>query len=221
MPRALRAVALAIGCLSVAACGGDAPSAVAPEVPRPADPPRSGAVAATTSEPPVEISLTIPVGTGPDGQVLELEIRSVEAGGRRHVVIDTPAGRVDQHVVTDDEHWWWIPSVARAVAGGLEWVHIDMDEVEAAGGEVPDLVADARERLPAPGEIGEGTTVAGHRVVRVERVGPDEDRLMLAGVEGFARLRRRMLPASTVIDAPRGAVELADLPELLPHLAPG
>lgn len=221
MPRTLLR-ALALACLFVSACGGDGPAPVVPAAARSADPPRSDAAApAGAPEQPVEISLTIPVGTGLDGEVLELEIRSVEARGRRHVTIDTPAGRVDQHVVIDDQHWWWIPPAARAAAGDLEWVHIDLTQVEAAGGELPDLVSDARTPLPAPGEIGEGTSVAGHRVIEVERVGPDEDRLTLAGLEGSARLRRRMLPTRTAIEPPSGAVELADLPELLPHLAPG
>jgi hypothetical protein len=224
----LRAAALPVllaSTLVVGACRGEPPAA-ATEVPpvaadRAAPPPAPDPAAPTgRSAEAVELRLTIPVGTTPAGDELVVEIRSVEAGGRRHVVIDTPDGMVDQHVVTDDEHWWWIPPVARPAIGEVTWIHIALADVEAAGGSLPDVVADARAPLPEPGEIDVGTAVAGHRVVEVERVSPDEDRLVLAGLEGTARLQRRRLPAATVVDLPSEATELADLPEAVhPALA--
>lgn len=218
MPRTpLRAAAgaLALAALALPACAGEPPATARPVAPRRADPPRSpaGERGEPGSSPAVEVTLAIPVGTSPDGVALEVVIRSVEAGGRRRVAIDTPAGTVDQHVVTEDEHWWWIPPLAREAVGAVEWIHLDVDEVEAAGAELPDAVVDARVPLPAPGTIRPGTRVAGYEVVAVESVGAREDRITLAGLDEPARLRLRHLPASTVVEPPIGAVELTDLPD--------
>lgn len=217
-------VLLASALVLAGACRGGPPTAVTapPAAADPADPPPASDPVAPTGPVAgaVELRLTIPVGTSPDGDELAVEIRSVEAGGRRHVVIDTPDGLVDQHVVTDDEHWWWIPPLARPAIGEVTWIHIDLADVEAVGGSLPDVVADARARLPEPGEIEAGTTVAGHRVVEVERVSSDEDRLVLDGIDGTVRLRRRELPADTVVGVPSEATELADLPDAVhPALA--
>lgn len=225
MPRTSRcAVAVALTALLLTACGSDPPPAAAPDPVadlRAPDPPRSPSPAAPPGGLPVELRLSIPVGEAPDGTTLEVVVRSVEVSGRRLVTIDTPAGRVDQHVVTDDEHWWWIPPMAREAVGEVRWIHIDVREVEAVDGQLPDVVTDARLPLPAPGQLRPGTTVAGYEVVDVQRVGPDEDDLTLAGIDGPVRLRRRVLPAGTEVELPPDAVELADLPAAVhPELVP-
>ncbi|HEX4903387.1 MAG TPA: hypothetical protein VFV42_11295 [Acidimicrobiales bacterium] len=219
MPRTAHPVAaLAVAALLLGACAPDDPPAAAAPAPE-VDPPRAAARAAA-ADGAIETTLSIPVGTAGDGTLLEVVVRSVEAGERRLVAIDTADGRIDQHVVTPREHWWWIVPAAREAVGGIEWIHVDVAQVEAAGEPLPDVVADARVPLPGPGELEVGTRVAGYEVVAVERVGEDEDLVTLAGLDEPARLRRRSLPASTRIDLPDDAVELTDLPDLLPHLAP-
>lgn len=219
MPRSLPTpIPVVVALLAVAgACGTppdpprDAPAALAspaadgPDEVR-ADPPGPDEAAH-------ELTLTLPAGVLPDGTEGAVVIRSVAAGDRREVVVETPAGVVDHHVVTADQHWWWIPPAAREAGIAAEWVRIDVAAVERAGGELPDLVADARVPLPAPGDVRAGTDLAGREVLDVEHVGPDEDRLHLAGLERPAVLRRRALPPGTRIEPPQRATSLQDLPD--------
>lgn len=217
VPALLLATALLAGCASSPTEASAARTAPAAGATAPADPPGEGlgAVASAGAPAPAaaaETELVIRVGTMPDGTEVEVVVRSVEAGGRREVTMTSPDGVVDRHVVDGDDHWWWIPPMARELTGGVEWVHLDVGEVEAVG-ELPDPVAAARVPLPAPGAVEVGAVVAGYEVVSVEDRGPDEQLLVLEGLEEPAVLRRRSLPAGTRIDLPAGATELRDLPE--------
>lgn len=198
---------------SAAPTVGDAAARVDPPAARSADPGSSDAADRSDVEGrPVELALTIHVGTMPDGSEVDIVVRSVEADGRREVTMSSPDGIVDHHVIEGDRHWWWIPPVARELTGGVEWVHLDVAEVEAVG-ELPDLVAGARVPLPEPGDVEVGVVVAGYEVVEVDDVGPDEQRLVLEGLDEPAVLSRRHLPASTRVRLPAGATDLRDLPE--------
>jgi len=224
VPRTPRA-ALVAATLALTACGAGAappPAAVQPPAPSP-DPASSPAPDPASSPSPdasparpageeqaVEITLEIPVGRLPDGTDGAVTVRAVTAGERRELVVDTPAGVVDRHVMTDDEHWWWITPAAREVVD-VEWIHIDLREVEAIGGDLPGPVADARAMLPAPGEVEVGTVLGGREVRAVDRVGPDEDRVVVAGLDEPVVLRRRVLREPVTIEPPREATSLREL----------
>lgn len=223
-------VAVAAVALFLTACAAEAPSRPvdAATVPAPdpsPDPPGAsggnpspelvddpGASSPEAAGPAVEVTLTIPVGELPDGTAGAVTIRTVEAGGRREVVVDTPAGVVDRHVMTEHEHWWWITPLARDVAD-VEWIHIDLRELDDAGGELPGPVADARVPLPEPGELATGVVLADREVRAVTPVDPDEDRVEVEGLDEPVVLRRRRLPPGTTIELPRGATPLRELPE--------
>lgn len=230
MPRSAPA-ALVAAVLLLAACADDDPPALAADEVRRRPDPASAPVGGTVDDPadgagspdpfparradgPVEVVLEIPVGELPDGTDGTVTVRSVAAGGRREVVVDTPAGVVDRHVFTDDEHWWWITPLARDVVD-VEWVHLDRDDLERAGDGLPGPVADARVALPEPGDVRAGMLLADHQVVAVRRVGPDEDRIEVEGLDGVVVLRRRALPAGHQVEVPERATPLRDLPELL------
>lgn len=221
-------LALAAASLLFAACAAEGPArppeAAAAPTPDPASGPAGhadgarlddrGGPAATSSEAAgtaVEVTLTIPVGELLDGTAGAVTVRTVESGGRREVIVDTPAGVVDRHVMTEHEHWWWITPLARDTVD-VEWVHIDLREVAEAGGELPGPVADARVPLPEPGELAAGVLLTDREVRSVESVGPDEERIEVDGLDEPVVLRRRRLAAGTTIDLPRDATPLRDLP---------
>lgn len=192
------------------------PPSVDPASAPAAEPHTERAAAPAIGTEPYEVSLIADFGPLPDGSgdaVVET-VWTVDAYGRRQLLIDTPAGPAARHVMTDDEHWWWLhPSTRRTVADA-EWVHVDLREVDEVGGELPEVVAEARVPLPPPGEIVAGQLVAGHEVLGVEVVDRDEARLTVAGIERPVVHRRRRLPADTAVKVPAGAAELADLPDL-------
>jgi hypothetical protein len=222
-----RTTALAVLALVAAACSGPPlppadpdpsasadPAAVADPPPLPVTEPdrarREGAPDA-----PQEVSITIPMGELPDGTDIVVELREVTADGRRHVVVDTPAGIAEQHVWTDVDHWLWVHPEGRTHVVDAEWIHFPVADIAAAGGALPELVAAAREPLPGPGAIVEGMELAGFEVRRVERVGADEERLHLDGLREPAVLRRRPLPPGTTVEVPDGATSLRELPDAL------
>ena len=69
--------------------------------------------------------------------------------------------------------------------------------------------------LPDPGGIRVGQIVAGHEVLAVDVVGHDEVHLTVAGIERPVVHRRRMLSPGTTLEFPEGAVDVADLPDVL------
>jgi len=216
VPRTTAAALVAVLVPLLAACGDAAePRPVEPAAAPAPDPaaarsgPRPEAV-----EGPVEVALTIPAGRLPDGTLAEVSLTLTTAGERRELVVDTPAGVVERHVMTEEEHWWWITPLARDVVD-VAWVHVVLAEVEELGGDLPEPVADARASLPEPGDLDVGSVLAGYEVLDVERIGPDEERIALDGLEDPAVLRRRALPAGTTVELPADAVPLRDLPALL------
>lgn len=216
-----RAVPLLLALL-LAACSDRA------AVPLPSAPPPAAADPASepvADEPPddpaeggpYEVSLTADFGPLRDGSgdaVVET-VWTVDASGTRQMLVDTPAGPAARHVMTDDEHWWWLDPTVRGTVVDAEWVHFDLGRIEQAGAVLPEVVAEARVPLPAPGEILVGQTVAGHEVLAVEVVDRDEVLLTVAGVERPVVHARRALPAGTTVDIPDGAVDVSDLPDVL------
>lgn len=222
--RPFRAVLLVAGALLLTACGAtsvaapppvhDRAESVDPVGSRPAD--RPDPVDDVTAG-PHEVSLVADLGPLPDGSgraVVE-STWTTGADGTVRFAIDTPVGLVDQHVFTDDEHWWWLhPEVRRTIADA-EWIHLDLRAIADVGGELPDVVGDARHPPPQPQEVGVGDVVAGREVLAVDVVGADEVRLTVTGIELPVVLARRALPEGTVVEVPTGAVGLRDLPDLL------
>lgn len=225
-PVALLAATLAAVLLAACSTGAAAPPprAAAPDVdpssdtrsaeePAPAPPGPSR----PDERSPHEVSLVADFGPLPDGTgnaVVETTW-TVDAEGTRRMVVDTPAGHAAHHVITDDEHWWWLDPAVRETVADAEWIHFDLRAIEAAGGALPDLVAEARVPVPGPGEIHVGQIVAGHEVLAVEPVDDGEVHLTVAGIERPVVHRRRTLPVGTVIELPRDAVDVADLPDVL------
>jgi hypothetical protein len=201
---------LALVLAAAAGCGGTETATLAAP-PAPPDVVARGPAA----PPPHEVTITIEIGQLPDGSDVAVVLRETVAGDRRHVVIETPEGTVDQHVVTDDEHWWWIAPAVRTAVLDAEWIHIDVAEVERAGATLPDLVLDARRPLPRPEELRVGDEVAGYEVVAVEVLGPDHARAEVDGIGGPVVVRRRALPAGTTVELPRGATPMREVPALL------
>ena len=194
---------------------------VAGPAPRAAADPAGARTAVTeaidVSAGPHEVTVTADFGALPDGSgnaVVETSW-TVDAAGTTHVVVDTPAGVAEQHVMTEHEHWWWIHPSAREAIVDAEWVHFDLRAIDEVGGALPDLVAEARAAVPHPGELAVGHAIAGHEVLAVEVVDDDEVRLRMDGIERPVRHRRRALPAGTVVEIPAGAVDVADLPDVL------
>jgi len=207
-------VVVALTALLAACAGPDPAPPPAPSAARRPDPAaaRGATPAPEAAQAPWEVVLTIPAGRDAGGDPVEITVRATTAGPRRELVVDTPAGVVERHVMTDDEHWWWITPLARDVVD-VEWVHLDLAEVDRVGGELPEPVADARAMLPEPGEVAVGSVLAGRQVLRVDRVGPDEERITVADLDDPVRLRRRRLPAGTEVDLPPGATPLRELPQ--------
>lgn len=222
-PRRRRARRLLVLVLVAAGCGGGpdpaplgAPPGPVDAVPAaPAPPPAEPRGEPAATDAPHEIEITIEIGRLPDGTDVTVVLRETVAGDRRHVVIETPEGIVDQHVVTDDEHWWWIAPALRATVLDAEWVHLDVAEVERAGATLPAVVRDARQPLPGPEELQVGDRVAGSEVVALERLGPDHVRAEVDGVRGPVVVRRRSLPAGTTVELPSGATPVREVPALL------
>jgi hypothetical protein len=221
LARMLLAVLAAALLTSCSTSAGSAPEAPAP----PAADPAAGAPPADS--PPAapgpdrggahEVVLVADFGPLPDGSgdaIVETRW-TVDVSGTRSLVVDTPAGVAVHHVLTDDEHWWWLDPTVRETIADAEWIHFDLHEVEAVGGELPEIVAEARVPLPEPGDIVVGQIVAGHEVLAIEEVDDDEVHLTVAGIERAVVHRRRDLPAGTTIERPDGAVDVADLPEVL------
>ncbi|MCO8128458.1 hypothetical protein NHL50_14700 [Acidimicrobiia bacterium EGI L10123] len=218
-PRRLRCAALAAALVLTACSSGSAASTSRVPPPSAVDPASEPALDPASDPPtgPHEIALVADLGPLPDGSgraVVETTWRT-DGAGTVHLAIDTPAGIVEQHVGTADEHWWWLhPEVGRTVADA-EWVRFDLDAVAAAGGELPDVVVEARQPPPQPDGIGPGDAVAGREVLAVEVVGDDEVHLTVAGIERPVLLRRRPLRPGTIVAVPSGSVDLRELPALL------
>jgi hypothetical protein len=224
IPLVLRAVPLLAGGLLVAcsdtAAGpipGEPPLAVDPASESVPGPPTDATTAPAVGAGPHEVSLIADFGPLPDGSgnaVVET-VWTVDADGTRQLLVDTPAGPAAHHVMTDDEHWWWLHPSTRQTVADAEWVHVDLRAVEQVGAELPEVVAEARVPLPPPGELVAGQVVAGHEVLAVQVVDRDEARLTVAGIERPVVHRRRTLAEGTTVAVPAGAVDLADIPDLL------
>lgn len=219
-----RAAALAVSALLLAGCAGPGsaaapagPAAPAPEV----DP--AGRAAPDTAAPadladgPHEVRLVADFGPLPDfsGDAVVETIWTTDGSGTRSLVIDTPAGITEQHVMTEDEHWWWLSPEVRETIADAEWIHFDLAAIEAVGGELPPLVADARAAARQPGDIAVGDTIAGLEVLAADVVSDDEVHLTMSEVERAVVHRRRALPPGTRIELPVGAVDVADLADVL------
>lgn len=164
-----------------------------------------------------EIALVADFGPLPDGSgraVVETTWTRDATGTIRFAIV-TPAGLAEQHVLTDAEHWWWLSPEVRGTIADAEWIRFDLAAVEEVGGELPDIVVEARRPPPQPHEIAVGDVVAGREVLAVEVVGDDEVHLTVAGVERPVIHVRRPLALGTTIDLPTGAVDVADLPGVL------
>lgn len=194
----------------------------APEPVRPPARPRAAVDAVAepaVADGPHEISLVADFGPLPDGSgaaVVETTW-SIDARGVQRLVIDTPAGPVGRHVMTEGEHWWWLGPEVPELVDGTEWIHFDLAAIARAGGQLPDVVADARARLPHPHEVGVGQLVAGREVVAVEVVDDHEVRLRVSGIERPVVHRRRDLPPGTTFELPPHATDVRDLLDLLPR----
>lgn len=223
-PLVLRAVPLLAGVLLVA-CSDTAAGPIPDEPPLAVDPASesvSGPLTDATSAPavgagPHEVSLIADFGPLPDGSgnAIVETVWTVDADGTRQLLVDTPVGPAARHVMTDDEHWWWIDPAAREAVVDAEWVHFDLRRTAEVGGALPEVVSEARVPLPPPGEIVVGDFVAGHEVLAVEVVNQDEVNLTVAGVDRPVVHRRRTLPAGTTVAVPAGAVDVGDLPDVL------
>ena len=210
--------------LVLGACAAGAPApppdtgraAIDPAVDQPSGP-RSQPDAVVDPAGPHEVALVADLGPLPDGSgraVVETTW-TTDAAGTVRLAIDTPAGLTEQHVLTADAHWWWLHPEARRTVADAEWVHFDLVAIEEVGGELPDLVAAARQPPPQPEDIGVGDLVAGREVRAVEVVGPDEVHLTVDRIDEPVVLRRRALPPGERIRPPEGAVDVTDLPGLL------
>lgn len=219
----LRAIALALVTSLVAGCAtSPAGPAAGPVPPGPAVDPAGASTSETTgplrvSDGPHEVTVVADFGPLPDGSgdaVVETTW-TVDAAGTIRFVIDTPAGVAEEHVMTEDEHWWWLSPSVRDTIADAEWIRFDLPAIAEAGGELPEIVADARAAVLQPGEIEVGHTVAGHEVLAAEVVSDDEVHLTVEGVERPVVHRRRALAAGTTLDLPVGAVDVIDLPDVL------
>lgn len=164
-----------------------------------------------------EISIVADFGPLPDGSgdaVVETTW-TVDAHGTRRLVVDTPSGVAEHHVMTDDEHWWWLGPEVRATIVDAEWIHFDLAAIEDVGGELPEVVAEARSVVPPPPDIVPGHLLAGRQVLAAHVVSDDEVQLVVDGVERPVVHRRRLLPEGTTIELPTGAVDVRDVPGVL------
>ncbi len=218
-----RAVPFVLACLLLAACGGSAGGQPPGAAPGHRGPDPAGAPAPDVApEPdpaagPHEVSVVLDLGPLPDGSggAVVTTTWTVDAAGTTRLVVDTPAGVTERHVMTEDEHWYWIVPAARGTLVDAEWIHFDLRAIDEVGGVLPESIVEARGPVPQPGEIVVGDPIAGQRVVEVEVVGDDEVRLGLVGVERPVVHRRRALPAGTAVEIPTGAVDVSDLPDVL------
>jgi len=222
-PRRHRCAALAAALVLSACSSGSAPSTSRVPPPPAVDPgvdPTSGPAPDPASGPPAgphEIALVADLGPLPDGSgraVVETTWRT-DGAGIVHLAIDTPAGLAEQHVGTADEHWWWLHPELRRTVADAEWVRFDLAAVEAAGGELPDVVVAARQPPPQPDEVAPGDVVAGRQVLAVEAVGDDAVHLTVTGIEQPVLLRRRALRSGTVVAVPSASVDARDLRDRL------
>lgn len=223
--RPVRAASLVLGALLLAGCGasaaGPSPTAGPPALDPASVDAEPGAHPGSDADPqadgPYQVSIAVDLGPRPGatGDTIIETTWTVDAAGTRELVVDTPAGPAAHHVITDDEHWWWVHPSAREALVDAEWIHFDLRQIQAAGGDVPEVVAEGRVPIPDPGEIVVGQIVAGHEVLAVDDVGDDEAHLTVAGIERPMVHRRRPLPPTTAIDVPDGAVDVADLPDVL------
>jgi hypothetical protein len=226
-PRHPRCVAL-VAALVLTACSTSAatPSPTAPSEVDPGSGSSSAPPASSSDDPssassavdgPHEVALVADFGPLPDGSgraVVEATW-TTDGDGTVHFVLDTPAGITDQHVLTADEHWWWLHPEARRTIADVEWIHFELDVIAEVGGALPDVVVDARQPPPQPHGIAPGDVVAGHEVQAVDAIGEDEVHLTVAVIERPVVLRRRALPPGTSIDVPVGAVDVRELPDHL------
>jgi len=198
----------------LAACAGAPPADEVSSVPTVTE--AAGAPARAALVEPYELVLAIDLGPLPDGSGPTLvEVCLTVVGERSRYVVDTPAGAVVDHVMTADEHWWWIIPEARETVVRAEWIHFDVAAVEAAGATLPAPVAEARARLPTPAEVRVGDLLAGGEVLAVETRTPGEARLRVEDVPVPVVLRRRVLPATTTVEIPEAAVDVRDLADAL------
>lgn len=216
-----RAAALVLTAVLLAGCAGSgsaaSPRRSAPEV-DPAGGPAPGADEPVgVADGPHEVRLIADFGPLPDGSgdAIVETIWTTDGAGTRSLVVDTPAGIAEQHVMTEDEHWWWLSPAVRATIADAEWIHFDLPAIEAVGGELPPLIARARAATSQPGDIVAGHTIAGLEVRAAEAVSDDEVHLTMSGVERVVVHRRRALPEGTMVELPAGAVDVADLPDVL------
>ena len=218
-----RAAAVVLASLVLAACGGSAGGQAPGAVQGQPAPDPAGAPAPDVAAQPDptarahEVSLVADLGPLPDGSgnAVVTTTWTIDAKGTTQVVVDTPAGVAERHVMTEGEHWYWIAPTLRGTFVDAEWIHFDLRAIEGVGGALPEPIAEARQAVPQPGEIAVGDAIAGHRVLEVEAVGDDEVRLTMDGIEQPVVHRRRALPAGTVIQLPTGAVDVSDLPDAL------
>lgn len=218
----LRAAALVLVCLLGGCAGGSTgpvagPADVRPRVDPAATPASDDPPPPDEAEGPHEVTVVADFGPLPDGSgdaVVEMTW-TVDGAGTTRLVVDTPAGVTERHVMTEDEHWWWLSPAVRETVADAEWIHFDLRAIEEVGGVLPEIVTKAREAVLQPGDIVVGHTIAGREVLGAEVVSEDEVRLTLAGIERPVIHRRRALPSSTAIPVPSGAVDVTDLPDVL------
>lgn len=151
----------------------------------------------------------------PDATDAVVELRVVVAGSRSHVTTSVGGQILDQHVVTADAHWLWIPPDLRGAVVDAEWLRLDVAAIEDAGLPLPRHVAAARVPVPAPDDVEIGDLVGGMEVLEVEPLTGHAVRLTMAGVPVPMTLRRRSLPAGTEVELPAGAVDAREVPDLL------
>ena len=218
-PRHRRCAALAAA-LVLTACSTSSATPVRAPSPAAVDPasgPAPQPSASSSADGPHEVALVADLGPLPDGagRAVVETTWTTDGSGTVRLVIDTPAGIAEQHVLTADEHWWWLHREARRTIVDAEWIRFDLAAIEAAGGELPDVVVEARQPPPQPGQIAPGDVVAGREVHAVEAIGDDEVHLTVTGIEQPVVLRRRALRPGTTIAVPTGAVDLEELPDRL------
>lgn len=218
LPRTRAVLVVVVFALTGCAAGASSPPADDPPsgAPTLVEPAGAADAADAEHEPPHELVLVTDIAAVRPGHEGEMEVRHVVVGDRRRVTIEFLGDVKDEHVVTAEEHWWWLhPEVRRAVASDVEWVHVDIGAIREIGGELPAPVAEARTPLLDPAVVEVGDVVGGREVLHVERLGDDEVRLTVADLSVPVVLRRRALPADTTIELPRGAADLRDLADAL------
>lgn len=191
--------AVVVACL-LGACAGAASS-------RPPTPSVAEAfVAEQTEDRPTRTITTM----GPPAAGLELE--TVSSGSRRHTTLRTVAGTLIEYRI-DGADWFVRSGVDGAGLPTDRWVHIDLDEIRAAGVEVPEWMTDRVDDAGFVFDLAVGDVHAGETVIDVER-SDDGARVVVTFDSGLrARGERTVAPAGTAVTLPDPAdvVSLAEL----------